>query len=124
MSAAIAHGVMGSTIDVDLWINLPPRQYMRVLRIAQQVKATVAANTVVYLEDGTPVNFVYEVTGLEEFLSELRRTSIFSLYGRRVHVLNLDRIRQSKAAVARDKDHLHISQIDEFLLCRRRVGKR
>src|SRR5437868_4095275 len=31
MSAAIAQGVIGTTLDVDLWINLPPRQYMTVL---------------------------------------------------------------------------------------------
>ena len=52
MSAAVAQGVMASTLDVDLWIDLPA------------LGGTIAANTVVYLEDGTPVNFVYEVTGL------------------------------------------------------------
>ena len=30
MSAAIVQGVMGSTLDVDLWVDLPARQYMRV----------------------------------------------------------------------------------------------
>jgi hypothetical protein len=33
MSAAIFQGVPGSTIDVDLWINLPTRQYMRAVKI-------------------------------------------------------------------------------------------
>ena len=124
MSAAIAQGVMGSTIDVDLWIDLPPHQYMRVLRIAQQVGATVAANTVVYLEDGTPVNFVYEVAGLGNFESELRHTLKLLLYGSEVRVLTLERIRKSKAAIGRDKDHLHLSQIDEFLRCRRTLRRR
>ncbi len=124
MSAAIAQGVMGSTIDVDLWIGLPPRQYMRLLRIAQRVGATVAANTVVYLEDGTPVNFVYEVTGLENFASELRHTLKLFLHGSEVRVLTLERIRKSKAAIGRDKDHLHLAQIDEFLRCRRTLRRR
>jgi hypothetical protein len=29
MSAAIVQGVPGSTIDVDFWMDLPERQYMR-----------------------------------------------------------------------------------------------
>ena len=29
MSAAIAQGVMGSTLDIDVWIDLPPPQDMR-----------------------------------------------------------------------------------------------
>lgn len=33
MSAAIFQGVPGSTIDVDFWINLPARQYMRPMKI-------------------------------------------------------------------------------------------
>ena len=32
MSAAIVQGVPGSTNDVDLWINLPSREYMRAMR--------------------------------------------------------------------------------------------
>jgi hypothetical protein len=119
MSAAIAQGVMGTTLDVDLWINRPSRDYMRVQNLARRLGATPAANTVVYLEDGTPVNFVYEVTGLSSFGRERRHTIRLPLHGRVVPVLKLERIRQSKAAVARDKDLLHITQIDEFLKCQR-----
>jgi hypothetical protein len=67
MSAAIVQGVMETTLDVDIWINLPPRQYMRVQKLARRIGAVVAADTVVYLEDGTPVNFVFEVDGLRSF---------------------------------------------------------
>lgn len=63
MSAAIVQGVMETTLDVDIWINLPPRQYMRVQQVARRVGGVVAANTVVYLEDGTPVNFFLRWTG-------------------------------------------------------------
>jgi len=123
MAAAIAQGVMANTLDVDLWIDLPPRQYMRVLNLARKVGATVAANTVVYLEDGTPVNFVYEVTGLGSFSREMRHITEASIHGHLVPVLELKRILKSKAAVGRDKDKLHILHIRDFLRCRRALAK-
>ncbi|MBX3731839.1 MAG: hypothetical protein KF791_04510 [Verrucomicrobiae bacterium] len=127
MSAAIAQGVMGSTVDIDLWINLPPRQYLRVQNIAVQAGATIAANTVVYLPDGTPVNFVYRVTGLGPFASERRHTHSMTLRGASVDVLDLRRIVQSKRAIGRSKDLLHVRLIADFLRCRRaraRAGSR
>lgn len=119
MAAAIAQGVMGSTLDIDVWVDLPPRSYMRVQNIAQRTGATFGANTVVYLEDGRPVNFVYEVTGLGSFPSELKRAVKASLYGREVPMLSLSRIQHSKRAVGRDKDLLHLKLIDDFLKCRK-----
>ena len=123
MSAAIAQGVIATTLDVDLWINLPPRQYMRVLKIAQGIGATVAANTVVYLDDGTPVNFVYEVTGLGSFSSEARRAHHIRIHGHDVPVLRLESIVKSKKAIGRDKDKLHVLHILEFLRCRRAIKR-
>lgn len=101
MSAAIAQGVMGSTLDIHLWINLPPRSSMRVLNIARRAGATVGANTVVYLEDGRPVNLVHTVTGLETFQSESRHAVRAQICGRKVRVLGLRRIQRSKRAVGR-----------------------
>jgi len=125
MTAAVAQGVMASTLDVDLWIDLPSRQYIRVLNIAQSQGATIAANTVVYLEDGTPVNFVYEVTGLGSFRQEQKHVVRSNLYGFRLPVLKLERIRKSKEAIGRDKDKLHIGLIREYLRCRKAAqGKR
>src|SRR5207249_6403263 len=46
MSAAIAQGVMANTLDVDIWVDLPARQYMRVQNIARNLGGTMAANTV------------------------------------------------------------------------------
>ena len=117
MTAAMAQGVMTSTLDVDLWIDLPSRQYLRVLNLARKLGAAVAANTVVYLEDGTPVNFIYEVTGLGSFASELRHVTHVDLYGHPVPVLKLPRILKSKAAVGREKDKLHVRLIRDFLRC-------
>ena len=124
MAAAVAQGVMANTLDVDLWIDLPPRQYMRILNLARTLGATVAANTVVYLEDGTPVNFVYEVTGLGSFSRERRHMKSVPLDGHKVPMLRLERIMRSKAAVGRDKDKLHIIHIKDFLSCRRRLRRK
>lgn len=119
MTAAIAQGVMATTLDVDLWIDLPSRQYMRVLKIASKLGATVAANTVIYLEDGTPVNFVYKITGLHRFSKELRDAIRLKIHGHLVPMLRLERIKKSKEAVGRDKDKLHVMLIRDFLRCQR-----
>lgn len=110
---------MGSTIDIDLWIDLPPPSYMRFPNIARRAGATVGANTVVYLEDARPVNFVSTVTGLGTFQSESRHAVRAEIGGRKVRVLGLRRIQRSKRAVGRDKDHLHVRLIEDFLRCRR-----
>ena len=123
MSAAIAQGVMGTTLDVDLWIDLPSRRYMQVQNLARRLGATPAANTVVYLSDGTPVNFVYEVTGLGTFARELAAAALLRFQGRMIPVLPLRRIQKSKKAVGRDKDKLHVQQIDEFLRCQKAAGR-
>ena len=92
MSAAVIQGVMETTLDVDIWIDLPPRQYMRVQQIARKEGAVIAANTVVYLKDGTPVNFIYEVDGLRSFATEFKNTELLRFHGKVVPVLKLERI--------------------------------
>jgi predicted nucleotidyltransferase len=119
MSAAIVQGVMETTLDVDIWINLPPRQYMRVQQVARRIGGVVAANTVVYLEDGTPVNFIFEVDGLKNFNSEIKNTERIQFHGKRIPVLKLERILKSKETVARDKDRAHVIHIRNLLRCRR-----
>ena len=118
MSAAIAQGIVASTLDIDIWVDLSPRQYMKVQNLAVRAGATIAANTVVYLENGIPVNFVYEVTGLGTFADELKHAIPARLHGRNVPVLSLARIERSKKAIRRDKDLLHIRLIEEFRKCR------
>jgi hypothetical protein len=124
MTAAIAQGVMANTLDVDLWIDLPPRQYMRLLNLSRRLGATIGANTVVYLEDGTPVNFVYEVTGLRRFSRERQQVAFARIHGHEVPVLRLERIVKSKQAVGRDKDKLHILLIRDFLRCKRGLRRK
>ena len=70
MSAAIVQGVPGSTLDVDLWIDLPERQHMRPVKVALAQDARMLRNTVIELSDETLVNFVYKVTGLGSFAEE------------------------------------------------------
>jgi hypothetical protein len=119
MSAAIVQGVMETTLDVDLWMDLPAREYMRVQNIATRVGGVMAANTVAYLEDGTPVNFVYQVDGLGEFSQEIAHTERLKFRGKTIPVLKLERILKSKESIRRDKDLPHIIHIRNLLRCRR-----
>ena len=121
MSAAIVQGVMGSTLDVDIWVDLPKRQYMRVQNIAARLGAEMGANTVAYLEDGTPMNFVYEVHGLEDFKNEFKHVERLEFCGKVIPVLKLERILKSKETIRRDKDLAHIIHIKNLLRCRRSV---
>ena len=124
MTAAIVQGVMANTLDVDLWIDLPAGQYIRVLNLARRLGATVAANTVVYLEDGTPVNFVCEVTGLASFSREYKAAKTTKIQGHQIKLLSLEQIRTSKKAIGRDKDKLHVALINEFLRCQQAAERR
>ena len=72
MSAAILQGVPATTLDTDLWIDLSPREYIKVLRLCQELGADIRANTVVDLSDGSTVNFLYEVHGLGSFNQDNR----------------------------------------------------
>lgn len=123
MSAAIVQGVMVTTLDVDLWIDLPSRQYMRLQNIARRQGGAMGANTVAYLADGTPVNFVFEVNGLGPFASEFRDTERMMFHGLKIPVLKLERILKSKEAIRRDKDLAHITHIKNLLRCRK-VGRK
>lgn len=115
MSAAVLQGVPVVTHDVDLWIDLPARQYMRVVNIALHQGANLVRNTVVELSDGMLVNFIYEVTGLGRFATELRKARKMTFHGCEIPVMPLESIRKSKAAVMREKDHAHIHSIDQAL---------
>jgi len=115
MSAAILQGVPVATLDVDLWLDLPVRQYMRAVNLAVAHGAKLLRNTVVELTDGTLVNFIFEVTGLGDFATELGRARKLRFHGLDVPVMSLERIRKSKAAIMRPKDPAHIHYIDQTL---------
>jgi hypothetical protein len=123
MTAANLQGVPGSTIDVDLWLDLPPRQYMTAINVAVRQGAQVLRNTVVELTDGTLVNFVYEVTGLPAFAGVIGKAKMMIWGGVEVAVLPLELIRKSKEAIRRPKDLLHIELIRQRLAVIRRTEK-
>jgi len=104
MSAAILQGVPATTLDTDLWIDLPSRQYM--------------------LSDGSMVNFLYIVNGLLSFGREYKRGSRLKWLGTEVAVLPLARIYQSKKYVSRPKDLAHLPLLAQTMSLRRRTRTR
>jgi hypothetical protein len=118
MSAAVLQGVPYTTLDTDIWINLPSRQYIRVLNLSRSLNAEIVANTVVILSDGIAVNFLYRVDGLNTFASEYRKAVPLDWMGRRVKVLPVERIMKSKQTVGRPKDLAHLPILNAFLKCR------
>jgi hypothetical protein len=116
MSAAILQGCPATTLDTDLWIDLPPRQYMRVLRLCGKLGATTRGNTVADLSDGSTVNFLYRVDGLFSFDREFKRARRLKWLGTTVAVLPLERILASKKAVGRPKDLAHLPLLEQTIL--------
>jgi len=88
---------------------------MSPVNVALRCGAEMVRNTIVELSDGMLVNFIYEVTGLGSFASELRKAHKLRFHGCEIPVMPLESIRKSKAAVMRDKDPAHIYSIDETL---------
>ena len=125
MSAANLQGILVSTVDVDVWIGLPSRRYMAVMNLCRKLGANVRSQNKVYLSDDTPVDFIYEVTGLPAFDREYQRAIRLPFHGLKIPVLPLDRICKSKLAAGRDKDKLHILLIRQALKLKRgTTGKR
>jgi hypothetical protein len=124
MSAAVLQGVPATTLDTDLWIDLPPRSYIRVLNLSRKLGATVRANTVVELRDGSLVNYLYRVDGLRSFGQEYKRARKILWLGARVHVLPLSRIHRSKRFVGRPKDLAHLPLLEQTMVLKRRAGSR
>jgi hypothetical protein len=110
MTAGILQGVPVTSFDVDLWIDLPSRQYMRPMNLALKLGAQMVANTVAVLPGDLTVNFVYVVSGLKSFRTERRQARKLRWVGRQVDVLPLERLYLSKRIVGRPKDLAHLPQ--------------
>lgn len=119
MSAAVLQGVPYTTLDTDIWIDLPSRQYMRVINLCRSLPAQIAANTVVVLTDGSVINFLYRIDGLSSFENEYRQAHRFRWLGRTVRVLPVERLYASKRCVARPKDLAHLPILEKFMKCER-----
>ena len=122
MSGAILQGVPATTLDTDIWIDLPPRHYIHILNLCVGLGAQVRANTVVELVDGTAVNFLYEMHGLRSFRAEYAGAKRLSWLGVTVAVLPLERIYASKKFVGRPKDIAHLPLLEQTMKLRRRSG--
>jgi hypothetical protein len=123
MSAANLQGVLASTVDVDVWIGLPSRQYIRVINLCRKLKAVIQSPNKVFLSDDTPVDFIYEIGGLKNFAAEFRGAKKLPFHGQTIPVLPLERICKSKETAARDKDKLHILLIRQLLRSEKAAGK-
>lgn len=119
MTAALVQGVPGVTLDVDLWIDLPERQYMRVINICHKLGARIWSPTVVELVDGTPINFLYQVGGLRSFATQWKKAVRVEVRGCRVKALTLESILRSKETVARDKDLADIPKLRTAIAARK-----
>jgi hypothetical protein len=108
MSAAILQGVPATTLDTDIWIDLPERQYVKVLAVCRGLGAELLARTVVSLRDDTLVNFLYRVDGLGAFKTEAKKAVRLRWFGMKVDVLPLQSIIRSKETVRREKDLAHL----------------
>jgi hypothetical protein len=121
MTAAILQGVPATTLDTGLWIDLPERSYIRILRLCQKLGATILANTVVELTDGSMVNFLYHVDGLLRFGAEFKRAKRLKWLGTKVAVIGLPRIYKSKKLVGRPKDIAHLPLLKQTMGLKGRV---
>jgi hypothetical protein len=115
MTAAIYQGVMLNTGDIDIWVELPTRQYLRLWNIIRNQGGSALSQTLYVLEDGKVVNFLFEVTGLRSFAAEYRHALTGKMEGLKVKVLPLVRILKSKKAIMRDKDIAQIPHIERVL---------
>jgi hypothetical protein len=115
MSAAILQGVPATTLDTDIWIDLPEREYVKVLALCRRLGGDLMARTVVSLRDDTLVNFLYRVDGLGAFKTEAKKALRIRWSGMKIDVLPLESIIRSKEAVRREKDIAHLPLLRKIL---------
>jgi len=114
---------MFNTLDTDLWVDLPSRQYMRLWGLIREQGGSALSQTLYALEDGKVVNFLFELTGLRSFAAEYRHALTLKLDGQRVKVLPLARVLKSKKTILRDKDLPHIPLIERALAANRNLKR-
>ena len=111
------------TLDVDLWIGLPARSYMRVINLCQALGARLHSPTAVILPGEHIINFLYEVTGLKSFHAEVRSAQGAVWHGVEVRLLPVERIIKSKEALQRPKDLVHLPELRRLLAAQKLVGE-
>ena len=124
MSAAILQGVPSTTLDTDIWIDLPERSYFQILNICRELGATILASTVVALSDDTIVNFLYRVDGLKTFEIESKNSVQIKWLGMMVDVLPLKSIIRSKQVVRRPKDLAQLPLLQQALRLQKKIQRK
>ena len=113
--AAIRQGAPLMTIDYDFWIDLPERQYVRILAIIQRLGGTIRAQTLYELRDGIQVNAVFTPDGLRSFQTERKSSRLSNIDGVPTRILPLARVIASKRAANRDKDRAVLPILERTL---------
>src|SRR5688572_16499942 len=121
--AAIEQGAPLMTVDFDFWVQLPERQYVRLLSIVQRQGGTIRARTLYELSDGTQVNAVFQPDGLRSFEAEWKRCRVGELDNVPVRILPLSRVIASKRAANRDKDLAVLPILERTLRLAKRIKK-
>jgi hypothetical protein len=121
MSAALLQGILVTTFDTDIWVDLPERQYIRLMDLVLKQGGTALAKTLYALADGRLINFLFSVDGVRDFDTEYKNASTAQIGREQVKVLPLERILKSKKTILRDKDRLHILLIERFLKGRKKM---
>ena len=121
MTAAILQGAPGVTLDIDLWMDLPQRRYLKPISLALRLGAKMVRQTVVALADDRLVNFCYSIEGVASFETEYRRAVKFIFEGVEVRVLPLQRVIRSKEAAGRDKDLAVLPMLRDIAASRKRL---
>jgi hypothetical protein len=124
MSGAILQGVPVTTLDTDIWVDLPSRQYIRILNLCRGLSAEVRANNAVEFPDGSMVNFHYEIHGLRSFGDEHRHAKRINWLQTEVAVLPLARIYASKKYIGRPKDLAHLPILEQTMTLQGRLKRR
>ena len=106
---------MINTMDIDIWVDLPTRQYIRLWNLIRAQGGAALSQTLYVLEDGKVVNFLFFVTGLRRFAAEFKDAVCGKMEGLDVKLLPLERILKSKMAIRREKDLVHIPLIENVL---------
>lgn len=122
MSAAVLHGAPMATVDTDLWIDLPVRQYVRVLAIAQRIGASILSGNVLGLRDDQRVDFIYRIDGLASFNIEWKRAPALQWAGQEVRVLPLARVIRSKEISNRPKDLATLPVLRDYLASQKLIA--
>lgn len=115
MSAAILQGVPATTIDTDIWVELPERQFVRLTTIVMKQGGAMLAPTVAALSDDSIVNFLPRVDGIGDFSAEFSDACWLRWQGMKIPALPLEKILASKQFLKRPKDVAHIPLLKETL---------